>query len=268
MRPEYRTRPKGARIVLRATSRRRSARRLVRAAVAAIGAAAVLATLAGPAAAAPATPAFGPVIEQLSDYEPQTTCDPVAKPGVVAFRSMILATYAGTGDDGITRACDIGGTSEHKEGRAWDWMVSASNAKQVAQVNDLLSWLFATDQYGNKYAMARRLGIMYIIWNKRIWGAYAADQGWRCYYACPGNASSYNNDPHTGHVHFSFNWNGALQHTTFWGYGVAAPYQQWPGQSTGALGAVQTGRTVLDPTKRLYVEDLGSVIAAERFTKH
>ena len=227
-----------------------------------------LAIVAVPASATMPTPTFGPLIEDLAGYQSQTTCDPTAKPGVAAFRTMVLANYPGTGDDGITRSCSIGGTSEHKEGRAWDWMVSAYDAKQAAQVQDLLTWLFATDQYGNKYAMARRLGVMYVIWNKKIWGAYSADDGWRCYYACPGSPSSYNHDPHTGHVHFSFDWDGALKHTTYWGYGLVKTYQQWPGQPTGTLGAITTGPTVIDPTHRIYVEDRGAVIAAERITRH
>ena len=53
---------------------------------------------------------------------------------------------------------------------------------------------------GNKAAMARRLGLMYIIWNNQIWKAYQLDRGWQAY-----NGS----DPHTGHVHFSFGWAGA-----------------------------------------------------------
>ncbi|MFL6137006.1 MAG: hypothetical protein ACJ74O_04315 [Frankiaceae bacterium] len=254
--------------MLRPRMARGSLRSTLRSALTAVLALLCLAILAVPADAAMPSPSFGPVIEPLTDYQPQTTCDPVAKPGVVAFRAMVLAAYAGTGDDGITRACSIGGTSEHKEGRAWDWMVSVNNPAQVAQVNDLLSWLFATDQYGNQYAMARRLGIMYVIWNKRIWGAYATDEGWRCYYACAGKPSSYNNDPHTGHVHFSFDWDGALKRTTYWGYGLVKTYQQWPGQPTGTLGAVTTGPTALDPTTKVYVEDEGSVIAAERIVRH
>ena len=261
--------------MLRPRMARGPMRSTLRSALAAVLALLCLAALAGPAAAAwpAAMPAampdatFGAVIEPLASSEPPTTCDPVAKPGVLAFRAMVMAAYPGTGDDGITRACSLGGTSEHKEGRAWDWMVSVNNPTQVAQVKDLLAWLFATDEYGNQYAMARRLGIMYIIWNKKIWGAYAADEGWRCYYACPGKPSSYNNDPHTGHVHVSFDWAGALKHVTYWGYGLVQTYQQWPGQPTGTLGAVTTGPTALDPTKKIYVEDEGSVIAAETFTK-
>jgi hypothetical protein len=245
------------------TTTRTTVRSLLATALAAL----CLAVVAVPAnAGLPSPSSFGPLIEGLSGYQPQTTCDPTPKPGVVGFRSMVLAAYPGTGDDGIYRDCSIGGTSEHKEGRAWDWMVSVSNPQQVAQVNDLLNWLFATDQYGNKYAMARRLGIMYIIWNKKIWGAYSVDEGWRCYYACPDRPSSYNNDPHTGHVHFSFDWDGALKHTTYWGYGLAKPYQQWPGQPAGTLGAVTTGPIAAEPTEKVYVEDDGAVIAAERFT--
>ena len=251
----------------RSRSAKRPARSSLRSLLTAVLAMLCLAVLAVPASAAMPHPSFGAAIEDLSGYQPQTTCDPVSKPGVVAFRAMVLAAYPGTGDDGIIRDCGIGGTSEHKEGRAWDWMVSVHDPAQVAQVNDLLAWLFATDQYGNTYAMARRLGIMYVIWNKKIWGAYSADEGWRCYYACPDRPSSYNNDPHTGHVHFSFDWDGALKHTSYWGYGVAKTYQQWPGQPTGTLGAVTTGPIDIDPTHRVYVEDDGAVIAAERFTR-
>ena len=223
--------------------------------------------LAVPASAALPVRDFGPLIEGLSGYQPQTTCDPVSKPGVAAFRSMVLAAYPNTGDSGITRSCDIGGTSEHKEGRAWDWTASVNNPGQVAAVNEVLNWLFATDQYGNKYAMARRLGVMYVIWNKKIWGAYSADSGWRCYYGCPGDSSSYNRDPHTSHVHISFDWDGAIQHTTYWGYGLAKPFQQWPGSDSGVLGAITTGPAQLGGTEKVYSEDNGAVIAAARYTR-
>ena len=128
----------------------------------------------------------------------------------VKFRALILKTYKGTGDDGIVRGCKVGGTSEHKDGRAWDWAVSYKNAHQVAQVKALFNWLFATDAYGHKYAMARRLGIMYIIWNKHIWGTYAASSGWRNY-ACSGVTLC-----HQNHVHFSFSKAGASGKTSYW----------------------------------------------------
>jgi hypothetical protein len=152
-------------------------------------------------------PDFGPKIENFASYVPQSQCDPTPKPGVIAFRDMLLKAFPSTGSDGITRDCNIGGTSEHKEGRAWDWAVSALDPKGVAIVNQVFTWLFATDKYGHQDAMIRRLGIMYIVWNHHIWSAAIPDQGW-----LPYNGPN----PHTDHVHFSFSWDGAYQRTTFW----------------------------------------------------
>ena len=172
---------------------------------------ATFATVALPASAVvPKTPKFGAAIENLSPYQPQTKCHPKAQIGVLKFRALILKTYRGTGDDGIVRGCKVGGTSEHKEGRAWDWAVSYKNPHQVAQVHALFKWLFATDAYGHKYAMARRLGIMYIIWDKHIWGTYAASSGWR-HYSCSGVTLC-----HQNHVHFSFSKAGASGKTSYW----------------------------------------------------
>src|SRR4051794_6223849 len=143
--------------------------------------------------AAPPTPKFSSAIEGDAPYQPQTVCDAKAKTGVLKFRDMVLKAYPGTGDSGITRSCSDGGRSEHKEGRAWDWTASVSNSKQVSQVNDMLHWLFATDQYGHLHAMARRLGVMYIIWNARIWDA--GSDHWDPY-SCSGTT-----DCHKDHVH-------------------------------------------------------------------
>jgi len=150
---------------------------------------------------------FGPKIEGYASYVGQSTCDTRAKPGVVAFRNLMLKVFPGTGSSGIVRDCKIGGRSEHKEGRAWDWTVSAKKPSDVAKVDQTLAWLFATDKYGHQHAMIRRLGIMYIIWNRRIWSASRVSEGWRPYSG---------HDAHTGHVHFSFSWDGANRATTFW----------------------------------------------------
>lgn len=170
-----------------------------------------------PASAAPAAPSFGPVMDPPGSYEGQTKCSPDAKPGVVAFQQMVLAEYPGTGAGGIGRDCSYGGQSEHKEGRAWDWGVSAADASHRAAVSDLLSWMFATDRYGNEHALARRLGIMYVIWNKRIWFPFS---GWSTYCemkkgVCVGDDGGARS-PHTDHVHFSFTWAGARKQTSFW----------------------------------------------------
>lgn len=150
---------------------------------------------------------FGPKIEAYASYVGQSQCDPIAKPGVLAFRTLLLTTFPGTGDDGITRPCGIGGQSEHKEGRAWDWAVSAANVNDVAKVHQLFASLFAPDKYGNKDALIRRLGIMYLIWDYHIWSASLSSDGWQPY-----NGPN----PHTDHVHFSFSWDGANKKTSFW----------------------------------------------------
>ena len=176
---------------------------------------------AGPAQAAlpvPPTPAgLTRAIEAPQPYVGQSICDPVAKPGVAAFRDLLLRTYTDSGSLGIVKDCGLGGQSEHKEGRAFDWAVSVNNANQVAEVNALFAWLLATDRYGNTYAMAKRLGIMYMIWNHQMWRAY--DNGsWRAYTG---------DNPHTDHVHFSFGWNGAKKTTSYWD-GTVAPIDYGP----------------------------------------
>ncbi|WP_330274022.1 VCBS repeat-containing protein [Lentzea sp. NBC_00516] len=158
------------------------------------------------AMAAPPTPAFGAAIDKYATYVGQTTCDPDAKPGVIGFRDLLKAEY-GRADLGMTRACNIGGTSEHKEGRALDYPFNAGNSTQAAQAQEIINWLLATDQHGNAHALARRFGLMYMIWNGRIWRAYESSKGWQ----------SYSGDsPHTDHIHFSFTWAGARKQTTWW----------------------------------------------------
>jgi len=150
---------------------------------------------------------YSSAIEGLAGYSPQSTCSPTAKPGTVAFANLLLRTYKNSRSLGIVRACNVGGTSEHKEGRAFDWGVSAFNAQDRRSVNAVMHWLLKKDKYGNRYAMARRLGIQYMIWNHRIWGSYKASSGWRRYTG---------SNPHTDHVHFSLSWKGARKLTSFW----------------------------------------------------
>lgn len=172
----------------------------------------------GVAGAVPLGPAFGPFIENLPGYQAQSTCSPDPKPGVLAFEARVLEAYPKTGSFGISRACDVGGTSEHKEGRAWDWKVSATVPGQKAQADEMIKWLLSTDRHDNKHAMARRLGIMYLIWNRRIWAPWS---GWSTYCVqrpkgCVSPGTSDVRNPHTDHVHLSFTWDGAMKRDTFW----------------------------------------------------
>jgi hypothetical protein len=64
---------------------------------------------------------------------------------------------------------------EHEEGRAWDWGNNAADPVEAARVQKVLDWMFATDSAGNPHAMARRLGIAYVIWNRQVINMYSSD---------------------------------------------------------------------------------------------
>lgn len=168
------------------------------------------------AAAAPPSPAFPAHIDGYPVYDGQTSCSPSAKPGAIALRDMLLEAYPGSRNLGISRACDQGGRSEHKEGRAFDWGVHVDRPAERAQAEDLLAWLLATDEHGNPHARARRLGVMYMIWNRRIWRSYAGNRAWGPYSG---------RSPHTDHVHITLSRAAAQRQTTWWtlGQGVATP---------------------------------------------
>lgn len=153
-------------------------------------------------------PSSGPgAVDDLAPYQPQVRCDPTSKPGVRGFRNIVLRTFPATRDLGIVRACSIGGRSEHKVGRAWDWGVRVSSRSEYAAARRVLTWLLSTDLYGRRYAMARRFGVMYIIYNRKIWASYRASEGWRRYVGT---------SEHTDHMHLSFSLAGAYMRTSYW----------------------------------------------------
>jgi hypothetical protein len=178
-------------------------------ALALTGAVAALAPAAQAASASgPTAPAAAPArIEGFARYVGQNNCDPVAKPGTTALAEMVLAYYGTGRDGGISRDCSIGERSEHKEGRAWDWMVNVADPVERATAEEFLAWLTAKGPDGKAAYNARRLGVMYLIWNQRIWLASRADRGW-----LPYDGSS----PHTDHIHVSLSWSGAMKQTSWW----------------------------------------------------
>jgi peptidoglycan hydrolase-like protein with peptidoglycan-binding domain len=146
------------------------------------------------------------LVEGFSPYLPQVSCDPVAKAGTLALRSLLMAAYGGR-DLGITRGCDVGARSEHKEGRAWDWGLDASVPAEKAVADQFLAWLLAPGPNGMLAYNARRLGVMYVIFDGRIWASYRAADGWRPYSG---------GESHADHIHISLAWNGATKRTSWW----------------------------------------------------
>jgi peptidoglycan hydrolase-like protein with peptidoglycan-binding domain len=177
-----------------------------------------------PATVAPAAPRGLPsAIEPLAAYVAASSCDTRDKPGTIAVGQLLKATYPGT-TYGISRSCgsDALPTSEHYDGRAVDWFTNVRTATGKARGNALVSWLTAKDARGNVAANARRLGVMYIIWNNRIWGAYNPAAGWKPYSSCATHpAAASDTTCHRNHVHLSLSWEGAMRRTSWWTKTVA-----------------------------------------------
>lgn len=203
----------------RDTPRRRVLAALLSSTVLASLLAVLPAVSAGAAPASGQVPSFGAGIEGFASYQGQTICSPTAKVGTLELQTWLTARYAGTGSSGISRDCAVGGRSEHKEGRAFDWHVDVANPAQKAQAEAFLALLLAPDRYGNTAALARRMGLMYVIWNDRIYSS-SSHFVWRPYVhpACSGAALAQCGRTlrHQDHVHVSMSWAGALGRTSFW----------------------------------------------------
>ncbi len=146
-------------------------------------------------------------VDVVPTYQDQRSCDPAPKPGVEAYARMVLTTYRQGRSGGIVRGCGIGATSEHKEGRAFDWMVSSTKPAEKAAAIAFTQWLTGKDANGVIGGNARRLGVMYVIYNRRMWSTYRIGDGWRAY-SGP--------NTHADHVHTSFTWDGAEGRTSWW----------------------------------------------------
>lgn len=212
---------------------------------------AAIPTLALALAVSPAAPATAAVIQPPSralptaldvyvPFQAQTICDPVARPGTLAFARLMTSHYGIGSTSLIGRTCSSG-PSEHYDGRAWDWMLNAYNADQKAVATSVLSWLTAPDANGVRGAMARRFGIMYIIYNRQMWRSYAPERGWAPYYGA---------SPHTDHIHFSFNYDGAAGRTSWWTGVATRSYLTSLPPSSGTVPTAPTppGGTVAAPT--------------------
>jgi hypothetical protein len=138
-------------------------------------------------------------------YKPQKECSTSAKPGTQALLNLLIKNYGGS-SLGISRSCASGGTSEHKEGRALDWKRDVKYASHRKAVDKAIKWLTA-----NNGEVALRLGVMYIIWDQKLWSTYYPEMGWRKM----ANRGSYTQN-HKNHVHISLTWDGAMMRTSWW----------------------------------------------------
>ncbi len=120
----------------------------------------------------------------------------VLRPGVQAFKDY-AARFGIVGNS-------YGGcqTGFHPIGQALDVYLDGST---VAALQPFADWLVA-----NNGEMTRRLGIVQVIFNYRIWRSYSGGAGPQGGWGPYGGA-----DHHTSHVHISFNEAGATGSTSF-----------------------------------------------------
>ncbi len=193
------------------------------------------------------------------EYEGQSQCDPVAKPGTQRLSDVIKATYGAEEVVWIPRDCGVGGQSEHKEGRALDWMGSVREAGDRAEAEAFLNWLLGPDQFGVEYGNAIRLGVMYIGWNDRIWRGYDINRGWTELKGCFAKSDKgSDNTCHRNHIHISLTWDGASGRSSFWdGTAFTAPFCVREKSSASGAPATRVGGVVAVDQVRVVDTRLG-----------
>ncbi|HEX2895531.1 MAG TPA: hypothetical protein VHO29_16130 [Marmoricola sp.] len=156
-------------------------------------------------------------VDAPSPYEGQITCTKSPQPGTVALATWLMKTYRVTGSMGMMRACSSGGRSEHKDGRAFDWKADVRRKATRRAAYDFIRKALATDDQGNAHALARRMGIMYIIYNDKIWSSYY-DFRPRTYLnaSCKRIRKCSRTLRHLDHVHISLGYAGAAAQTSWY----------------------------------------------------
>ncbi|WP_416954460.1 hypothetical protein ACNKF0_19415 [Nocardioides sp. T5] len=170
-------------------------------------------------------------MEPYAGYQPQTTCKRTPKPGVLMLADWLVARGGGYGP--ISRSCAGSSRSEHKESRAFDWLLDATDPVDAALAAALLDELLAPDDTGQPHALARRMGIMYIIWDDTMYASYDGFVAKR--YLSSGCRTRRTCSPtlrHRDHLHVSLTRKGARGRTS-WYY--AQPASQ---PSTSSAGRV------------------------------
>ncbi len=154
-------------------------------------------------------------VEPYADYQPQTTCLQTPKPGVLMLADWLVARGGGYGT--ITRSCDGSSTSEHQESRAFDWILDARVDADQALAAALLDEILAPDDTGEPHALARRMGIMYVIWDDLMYAAYDGFEPKR--YLSSGCRTRRTCSPtlrHRDHMHISLTRKGARDKTSWY----------------------------------------------------
>ena len=164
-------------------------------------------------------------LEPYAGYQPQSTCRRTPKPGILLLADWLVARGGGYGP--ISRSCAGSSTSEHKESRAFDWLLDATDPADAALAAALLDEVLAPDDTGQPHALARRMGIMYIIWDDTMYASYDGFVAKR--YLSSGCRTRRTCSPtlrHRDHLHVSLTRKGARGRTSW--YAAQVPPQVPP----------------------------------------
>ncbi len=154
-------------------------------------------------------------VDDYARYDGQSGCADEVLPGTAFLLDRLVRTHPGTRAVSTLRGCSGSGTSEHKDGRALDWGVDADSPTEKAVADAWLGRVLATDAAGNPHALARRMGIMYVIWDDHIYSAYHGFEQ-RPYRPCEPLRDCSKTARHRDHVHVSLSRAGAAAQTTFY----------------------------------------------------
>ncbi len=220
------------------------------------------------AALTPRTPSGLPrQIEPRAPFVAGNSCAPAARPGTVALAGLLRATYPGAAISTTGHCRTTTSTTEFFDGRALDWKVSTRSSTQRAQADAVTSWLLAADSAGNTTAIARRLGVMSIIWNGRQW---RAAKGWQALSDCATHPEPASDARcHRSGMRVSLSWAGALSRTSFWSKSVAASdYGPCRAADLNWSGAYRTSRPVPCPSYRVVTAAQGSSTTLVLLTRY
>lgn len=176
-----------------------------------VGPVALLAAIAAPASAYTEPP------EDYAPYQPETRCRDRAQPGTRALAAWITDRFRGGAAVASIRACSAS-TSEHQDGRAIDWAMDARKRAHRREVRRFLDGLFRADKDGHEHATARRMGVMYVIWNDHIYRSYQDRFAKRDYLSssCRSVRSCSRTLRHRDHVHLSLSKPGGRGDTSWY----------------------------------------------------
>lgn len=157
-------------------------------------------------------------VEDYASYEAPKRCHTKPKPGTVLLGRWVARQYGG-GWVGYGRACSKkdGPTSEHQTGQAFDWALDARNRRDQRTADRLMERLFAADRRGNEDALARRMGVMYLIWDDQMFAAWNGFEPERYLSSsCKTRRKCSPTLRHRDHVHVSLSRQGARGQTSWY----------------------------------------------------